>query len=183
MLRVSTPPRIEPLPPPPSPPLWENISWSASASIQQFLPFPPPAMASRSIDVATTFMGLARRPTSLPTLVRSMAFPLSWRPIAHRSFQRSAIHPRILGSGCGMPSLKRGSRRFTAAATAASTERETSDVVTKIPQDNRIPATIITGFLGSGKVVFGLIKRLVVFFGLRMWKIKIASARVSFIYF
>lgn len=48
--------------------------------------------------------------------------------------------------------LKRSSRRFTVSSTAAPTSQgETSDVSTKIPPDNRIPATIITGFLGSGK--------------------------------
>lgn len=38
------------------------------------------------------------------------------------------------------------------AATATTTpQSEGSDVTTKIPPDDRIPATIITGFLGSGK--------------------------------
>lgn len=31
-------------------------------------------------------------------------------------------------------------------------QSDEADVLTKIPPDNRIPATIITGFLGSGKV-------------------------------
>jgi len=44
----------------------------------------------------------------------------------------------------------RARRRF--AASAASTTEECSGVDTMIPPDNRIPATIITGFLGSGKV-------------------------------
>ena len=44
----------------------------------------------------------------------------------------------------------RARRRF--AASAASTTEESSGVDTMIPPDNRIPATIITGFLGSGKV-------------------------------
>ncbi|KAL0441663.1 UNVERIFIED_CONTAM: COBW domain-containing protein 1 [Sesamum radiatum] len=44
------------------------------------------------------------------------------------------------------------SRRFTVSSAATSApETEDSDVMTKIPPDNRIPATIITGFLGSGK--------------------------------
>ncbi|KAK9281980.1 hypothetical protein L1049_004890 [Liquidambar formosana] len=41
--------------------------------------------------------------------------------------------------------------QVSAAATAAAAESESSDVSTKIPPDDRIPATIITGFLGSGK--------------------------------
>ncbi|KQK01191.1 uncharacterized protein LOC100836558 [Brachypodium distachyon] len=43
----------------------------------------------------------------------------------------------------------RAQRRF--AASAASTTEEDADVDTMIPPDDRIPATIITGFLGSGK--------------------------------
>ncbi|XP_057423965.1 uncharacterized protein LOC130717655 [Lotus japonicus] len=38
-----------------------------------------------------------------------------------------------------------------AASTSAPPHSESSDVSTAIPPDNRIPATIITGFLGSGK--------------------------------
>lgn len=38
-----------------------------------------------------------------------------------------------------------------AATTATTPQSESSDVLTQIPPDNRIPATIITGFLGSGK--------------------------------
>lgn len=44
------------------------------------------------------------------------------------------------------------SRNLSVAATATPTQQdEDSDVLTKIPPDDRIPATIITGFLGSGK--------------------------------
>lgn len=45
-------------------------------------------------------------------------------------------------------------RRFSyvSASASAPPQAEDSDVTTKIPPDNRIPATIITGFLGSGKV-------------------------------
>lgn len=38
-----------------------------------------------------------------------------------------------------------------AATTATPPQSDSSDVLTQIPPDNRIPATIITGFLGSGK--------------------------------
>lgn len=38
-----------------------------------------------------------------------------------------------------------------AATTTTTPQSESSDVLTQIPPDNRIPATIITGFLGSGK--------------------------------
>lgn len=48
---------------------------------------------------------------------------------------------------------RRFCRRLTVASAATSAaETEDSGVITKIPPDNRIPATIITGFLGSGKV-------------------------------
>lgn len=49
--------------------------------------------------------------------------------------------------------LAKPSRRLSVAATA-TTASDQSDVATKIPPDSRIPATIITGFLGSGKVIF-----------------------------
>lgn len=38
-----------------------------------------------------------------------------------------------------------------AATTTSVPQSDEADVLTKIPPDNRIPATIITGFLGSGK--------------------------------
>lgn len=44
-----------------------------------------------------------------------------------------------------------GSTRRSLSASATSTTEEGSEVTTKVPPDNRIPATIITGFLGSGK--------------------------------
>ncbi|XP_034695625.1 P-loop guanosine triphosphatase YjiA-like [Vitis riparia] len=44
-----------------------------------------------------------------------------------------------------------GDRRRFSAVAAQTTQSEGSDVLTKIPPDDRIPATIITGFLGSGK--------------------------------
>jgi len=46
-------------------------------------------------------------------------------------------------------------RRFTVLSSTSSppqTTDDSDDVSTVIPIDNRIPATIITGFLGSGKV-------------------------------
>ena len=47
-----------------------------------------------------------------------------------------------------------GRRRRLSAVAAQTTQSEGYDVLTKIPPDDRIPATIITGFLGSGKVTF-----------------------------
>lgn len=47
-------------------------------------------------------------------------------------------------------------RRFTVASSTASPPLtdEDEELSTVIPPDNRIPATIITGFLGSGKVSY-----------------------------
>ena len=63
---------------------------------------------------------------------------------AARSYS-AAAEPRAAAAAAW-----RARRRF--AASAASTTEECSGVDTMIPPDNRIPATIITGFLGSGKV-------------------------------
>lgn len=43
---------------------------------------------------------------------------------------------------------------MASTSTATPSQTEDPDVSSKIPPDNRIPATIITGFLGSGKVRF-----------------------------
>ncbi|XP_057966786.1 uncharacterized protein LOC131156995 [Malania oleifera] len=108
-------------------------------------------MASISMDIAATLAGLARRPASHFLVARTRSFPLSWRPKIQPSFQTSAIRPRIrVVAEFSKLSRRRGARRFMVAATATA-ESETSDVATSIPPDNRVPATIITGFLGSGK--------------------------------
>uniref|UniRef100_A0A5B7AKU9 Putative COBW domain-containing protein 1 n=1 Tax=Davidia involucrata TaxID=16924 RepID=A0A5B7AKU9_DAVIN len=108
-------------------------------------------MASISIDMATTFLGLAKRQTSRVRTTVS-AFPLIWRTKAYhsRSLRTSSIHPRIIA--VDFCKSNKFSRRFTlAAATTTTPQSESPDVLTKIPPDDRIPATIITGFLGSGK--------------------------------
>lgn len=55
-----------------------------------------------------------------------------------------------MGFGRLTISQRSGASALRFVASAAATE-EGSDVLTKIPPDERIPATIITGFLGSGK--------------------------------
>lgn len=98
-------------------------------------------MATISMDVvATTFVGILKRQSS--PRVPLATFPFPWRKASVRSIRSSATLNTSV-------SLKRTIRRFTASATTA--ESETSDVLTQIPPDNRIPATIITGFLGAGK--------------------------------
>ncbi|KAK3155568.1 hypothetical protein QOZ80_2BG0204860 [Eleusine coracana subsp. coracana] len=95
--------------------------------------------ASPAISTAAAAAALV-----LPARRSSSLFRLRL-PAAARSYsaaaQRAAAAPEA-------PSW-RARRRF--AASAASTTEEGADADTMIPPDNRIPATIITGFLGSGK--------------------------------
>lgn len=129
-------------------------------------------MASISMDIATTFLGLAKRhPTRLNT-IGTAVFPV---------FRKHRIPPcRAYLTCCSTNSRtvsvnwsskpKPFSCRFTtsAAATTSTPQSEDSDVSTKIPPDDRIPATIITGFLGSGKVKFPLCNLL--FIKILVWK-------------
>ncbi|KAF9685076.1 hypothetical protein SADUNF_Sadunf03G0016700 [Salix dunnii] len=95
------------------------------------------ALSSLSVDIFTTFASLTSRH---PTTLRSTILPFFRKP------QRT--HHLVLKT---TPSFHR--RRFSVSATATTSSPQTddSDITTKIPPDNRIPATIITGFLGSGK--------------------------------
>ncbi|CAH1423002.1 unnamed protein product [Lactuca virosa] len=112
------------------------------------------AMASTSINLTTTFIGLAKLQK---TSIAGNHVPRMWRTITfrHRGFATTSrsIHPPL--AAVSLSRAKRLSRNLSVAATAAPTQQdedyEDSDVFTKIPPDNRIPATIITGFLGSGK--------------------------------
>ncbi|XP_042406086.1 P-loop guanosine triphosphatase YjiA-like [Zingiber officinale] len=109
-------------------------------------------MAAVSSDLASAFFGLAMRHAGLGRGVRNsvLTFPRlrASKPLVARAFSAGGI----VNSGLGRLSMAMRSRcvscRF--AASASATEGEL-DVLTKIPPDDRIPATIITGFLGSGK--------------------------------
>ncbi|CAN1176192.1 Zinc-regulated GTPase metalloprotein activator 1 [Linum perenne] len=112
-------------------------------------------MASMSLELAPTFLTFASRSqTPLLRTRTSLIVPLfSTLPKAAscstttRSFQSSAVPFRF-----SVRPTSAGRRRFSAKASSATTQySEESDITTKIPQDDRIPATIITGFLGSGK--------------------------------
>ncbi|XP_073053696.1 uncharacterized protein [Primulina eburnea] len=110
-----------------------------------------------SVDLATVFLGLSKhRLSPISTFGTSLSFCKNRSKIvAHASsrFLKSSataepLYSRIFYSR-KQPS-KRFARRFTVSASTTS-QTEDVDVLTKIPPDNRIPATIITGFLGSGK--------------------------------
>ncbi|KAJ4851655.1 hypothetical protein Tsubulata_014478 [Turnera subulata] len=113
-------------------------------------------MASLSVDIATTFLSFtSRHRSSHLSAVRSTLLPLFLNhphPQNLKTTTRS-FHSRALpldSSKLVSPSRR---RRFsvTAATTTSAPQTEDSELTTKIPPDNRIPATIITGFLGSGK--------------------------------
>nr|DAD45070.1 TPA_asm: hypothetical protein HUJ06_003300 [Nelumbo nucifera] len=86
-------------------------------------------MATMSLDFVTTFMGLAKRHV--------------WRTRS-QSFRTS---PLDLKMRLGFSKMRRHVRTFA----ATTTKSDNSDVLTKIPPNDPIPSTIITGFLGSGK--------------------------------
>ncbi|VFQ73360.1 unnamed protein product [Cuscuta campestris] len=116
-------------------------------------------MASFSIDVVAPFLGIAKRRVT-PTLTYTL-IPQVWRTGCSRSgsslfasSSSSTVRSRSISTAASSysPKWRRLSRRFTACATTTSTPQgEGSEVLTDIMHDNRIPATIITGFLGSGK--------------------------------
>ncbi|TKY50637.1 COBW domain-containing protein 2 [Spatholobus suberectus] len=96
-------------------------------------------------EVASSFFGLAyRNPKPFALSLQTTLLPLLRR--------RRTNHPQSLTYSLSATFPLRPARRFTVAATTtAPPHSEDSDVSTSIPPDNRIPATIITGFLGSGK--------------------------------
>ncbi|KAK7343277.1 hypothetical protein VNO77_11895 [Canavalia gladiata] len=87
-------------------------------------------------EVTSNFFGLAYRNPKPFTTLLPLLRTTTRRPTYSQSLTYS-FRPR---------------RRFSVAATTtAPPQSDGSDVSTVIPPDNRIPATIITGFLGSGK--------------------------------
>ncbi|XP_028799528.1 uncharacterized protein LOC114754853 isoform X2 [Neltuma alba] len=106
-------------------------------------------MASITADLAASFIGVSFR-TPNPNRNRFARIGTTLYPLFYTS-QRT--HTQVLShSSFNVAKPRRCARRFTVAATSTTTpQSESSDVTTLIPPDNRIPATIITGFLGSGK--------------------------------
>lgn len=106
------------------------------------------------------FFGLATCRGSISRRYCSQTLPFSHRtkfngPCSSLSSLRAfrtvrAVPARDLRSAGGI-------RRFEAAASSTAQSEDVSDVISKVLPDDRIPATIITGFLGSGKV-FVLVK-------------------------
>ncbi|KAH8520802.1 hypothetical protein Peur_039583 [Populus x canadensis] len=98
------------------------------------------SLSSVSVDVATTFVSLtSHHPTRI---LRSTLLPFLLKP--------QKTHQSLLLKTT--PSLQR--RRFSVSSidtTSSAPQTDDSGLTTKIPPDNRISATIITGFLGSGK--------------------------------
>ncbi|XVF74782.1 hypothetical protein PTKIN_Ptkin13bG0139400 [Pterospermum kingtungense] len=119
-------------------------------------------MATLSTDLATTFINFTtrcgrRHHHRTPPLsgIRTTVLPLFFKPTTIKAQSLSSkitpSLPRTIISTSNFSKANR-CRRFSVSATATATpQSEGSDVSTKIPPDNRIPATIITGFLGSGK--------------------------------
>ncbi|GMI86107.1 plastid transcriptionally active 17 [Hibiscus trionum] len=107
-------------------------------------------MATLSMDIATTFINFTTRRRPTPPLSGAIPIFFKTSTMHTRSLSSktlSSLSPAVLST-----SKANRSRRFYVSATATTTpQSEDSDVCTKIPPDDRIPATIITGFLGSGK--------------------------------
>ncbi|KAE9618558.1 putative cobalamin (vitamin B12) biosynthesis CobW [Lupinus albus] len=101
-------------------------------------------MACFTAEVASTFFALSSRTIS------PLLFSTTRRITCHSKFLTYSSFRLLLSN----PTRPVAARRFTVSATTTAppqTYDDSSGVSTVIPPDNRIPATIITGFLGSGK--------------------------------
>ncbi|WCJ40477.1 plastid transcriptionally active 17 [Euphorbia peplus] len=100
--------------------------------------------SSLSVDIAraTSFISFSSRQQNPLSTIRTSLLPLFFKsqPTLSVTSTRS-FHSKPL-------SIKPS---FQTPPRFSSTAAEDCDVTTKIPPDDRIPATIITGFLGSGK--------------------------------
>ncbi|CAH8355917.1 unnamed protein product [Eruca vesicaria subsp. sativa] len=102
------------------------------------------------LEMATTFLAFTtpRSSTALTYRFSSASVPrFSSRCIASVRANPSLLYSPVVNSN----RIRRLSSVSASASASAPPQTEDSDVTTKIPPDNRIPATIITGFLGSGK--------------------------------
>ncbi|KAE9611603.1 hypothetical protein Lal_00011650 [Lupinus albus] len=95
-----------------------------------------------------TFSHLTPKPLSSTTLSHS---PFTTTPTRRSRFlTHSHSSSTLLPLTAPNPTRAHRARRFTVSATTTASP-QTDGASTVIPPDNRIPATIITGFLGSGK--------------------------------
>ncbi|KAK1288644.1 hypothetical protein QJS10_CPB19g00582 [Acorus calamus] len=116
-------------------------------------------MSAMSTDLVTAFIGLATRTPVSRTLRTHLLPSLLGHRRGYRAPSLSVSRPVEVIAGfsremCGLSRrMKRPVRRFATATggKGAVEEEEDCDMLMKIPPDDRIPATIITGFLGSGK--------------------------------
>ncbi|GAV85787.1 cobW domain-containing protein/CobW_C domain-containing protein [Cephalotus follicularis] len=107
-------------------------------------------MVSILLGTATSLLTLtSRRHHQTPLSgIRTTVFThlLKSKPFQSQSLSYKTTPP------CHSKIIAARHRRFSAAATATTApQSEDFGLTTKIPPDNRVPATIITGFLGSGK--------------------------------
>uniref|UniRef100_A0A1J3F897 COBW domain-containing protein 2 n=1 Tax=Noccaea caerulescens TaxID=107243 RepID=A0A1J3F897_NOCCA len=105
------------------------------------------------LEVATTLLAFTvpRSATAFNYRFSSAAVSLFSRRRATTVSVRAATPSLFYSPVMNSSRLRRFSSVSASASAPAPPQTEDSDVTTKIPQDNRIPATIITGFLGSGK--------------------------------
>lgn len=105
-------------------------------------------------ELASSFFGTASRNPKHFTLLCTNNTRIITTPRTKTHFQplNSSSFSRIFRNS----SINKLSRRFSvSSSTSSPPQTDSSDEVsTVIPPDNRIPATIITGFLGSGKVTY-----------------------------
>lgn len=112
-------------------------------------------MAALSTDLATIFLGLARLRAAAPIgglCSHLLPLPRTSISVSSRLRLHTAAFPKQRQRAVIGPH-----RRFATSVDARPTEEDEDDedcsgVKEMMPPDNRIPATIITGFLGSGKV-------------------------------
>ncbi|EOA35145.1 hypothetical protein CARUB_v10020280mg [Capsella rubella] len=102
------------------------------------------------LEIATTFLAYTapRCSTTLNPHFSSAAISVFSR---RRATTASVTATQSLFFSPVVNSNRRRKFSSVSASASAPPQTEDSDVTTKIPPDNRIPATIITGFLGSGK--------------------------------
>ncbi|XP_042062660.1 P-loop guanosine triphosphatase YjiA-like [Salvia splendens] len=110
------------------------------------------SVASVSLEIASSFVGLAKSRSYPISSVKTTHF-FSRNRQCFTGQNRKFLACTASDKSRILCSSKQLNRRFCSRLSAATSAAETDDsgVVTKIPPDNRIPATIITGFLGSGK--------------------------------